>query len=74
MIPPIPILREVGELDKATTVLREKGVNLKNAYGFVVDKGKGAVLLFEVDQPAAAAKVLEGAGYKPLSEAEMARL
>jgi hypothetical protein len=70
----VPIPDEVGGLDRAATVLSEKGVNLKNAYGFVVDKGKEAVLLFEVDQPAVAAKVLETAGYKVLSEADMAKL
>ena len=70
----VPIPDEVGGLDKVATVLSEKGVNLKNAYGFVVDKGKQAVLLFEVDQPAAAAKVLEAAGYEVLGEEEMGRL
>ena len=70
----VPIADEVGGLDKAATVLCEKGVNLKNAYGFVVDKGKRAILLFEVDQAAAATQALEAAGYKPLSEAELAKL
>lgn len=70
----VPIPDEIGGLDKAAQVLCENGVNLKNAYGFVVEKGKRAVLLFEVDQPAAAAKALETAGFKPLTEAEMAEL
>jgi hypothetical protein len=70
----VPIPDEVGGLDRAAQVLCENGVNLKNAYGFVVDKGKRAVLLFEVDQPAAATKALEAAGLKPLSEAELAGL
>jgi hypothetical protein len=70
----VPISDEVGGLDKAAHVLAQKGVNLKNAYGFVVDKGKQAILLFEVDQPAVAASALEAAGYKPLKEADLANL
>jgi hypothetical protein len=70
----VPLADKVGGLDKAAQVLCEKGINLKNAYGFVVDKGKQAILLFEVDQPAVAAKTLEAAGYKPLSAAELANL
>ena len=63
-----------GGWTRQPAVLCEKGVNLKNAYGFVVDKGKQAVLVFEVDQPAAAGKALAGAGYKVLSEGEMGGL
>ena len=70
----VPIADQVGGLDKAAQVLWEKGVNLKNAYGFVIDKGRQAILLFEVDQPAAAAKALETAGYKPLDEADLSDL
>ncbi len=70
----VPIPDQVGGLDKAAQVLCQSGVNLKNAYGFVVDKGRQAVLLFEVDQPAAAARALDAAGYKALTEQDLENL
>lgn len=70
----VPIPDQVGGLDKAAQVLCGKGINLKNAYGFVVDKGKQAFLLFEVDDPAEAAKAFTDAGYKPLAEQGLAKL
>lgn len=70
----VPIADEVGGLDKAAQLLCRNGINLKNAYGFVVDKGRQAILLFEVDQPEAAAAALVRAGYRPLGTAELADL
>ena len=70
----VPIPDRIGGLDHAAKVLCEKGINLKNACGFVIDKGRQAVLLFEVDQPAQAATALEAAGYQPLTESELGKL
>lgn len=70
----VPIADQVGGLDKAAHVLCSRSINIKHAYGFVSQKGRQAVLLFEVDQPAAAAEAFEVAGQKPLSEAELADL
>jgi hypothetical protein len=65
---------KVGGLDKAAHALADKCINVKHAYGFVVEKGRQAIFLFEVDQPAAAAKTLEAAGYKPLGPDDLAKL
>jgi hypothetical protein len=65
---------KVGGLDKAARALADKCVNVKHACGFVVEKGKQAVFVFEVDQPAVAAKALEAAGYKPMGPEDLAKL
>ncbi len=70
----VPIPDHAGGLDKAAQVLCQNGVNLKNACGFVVDKGRQAMLLFEVDQPEAAARALEAGGYRPLTEQDLESL
>ncbi len=68
----VSVADEVGGLDRAGRVLRDKGINLKNAHGFVLEKGKQAVLLFEVDQPQQVAQVLAEAGFQALTEADLA--
>ncbi|OQY06253.1 MAG: hypothetical protein B6I25_04300 [Planctomycetales bacterium 4572_13] len=40
-----------GNLDKLTTALLEKGVNVKDAYGFVSPKDRQGICLMEVDNP-----------------------
>lgn len=65
---------KVGSLDKAAHILSENCVNLKHAYGFVLDKGKEAIFIFEVDNTKLAAKLLTEAGYKPLTDEDLANL
>ncbi len=40
-----------GNLDRLTTALLEKGVNIKDAYGFVSPKDRQGICLMEVDNP-----------------------
>jgi len=40
-----------GNLDKLTTALLEKGVNIKDAYGFVSPKDRQGVCFMEVENP-----------------------
>ena len=40
-----------GNLDRLTTTLLEKGVNIKDAYGFVSPKDRQGICLMEVDNP-----------------------
>jgi len=70
----VPIPDQVGGLDKAAQVLCQNGINIKHAYGFVAEKNRQAVFMFEVDQPSQAAKVLADASYKPLTQADLANL
>ena len=40
-----------GNLDKLTTLLLEKGVNIKDAYGFVSPKDRQGICFMEVENP-----------------------
>lgn len=40
-----------GNLDKLTALLLEKGVNIRDAYGFVSQKDRQGVCFMEVDNP-----------------------
>lgn len=40
-----------GNLDKLTTALLEKGVNIKDAYGFVSPKDRQGICFMEVENP-----------------------
>jgi hypothetical protein len=64
----------VGGLNQAARVLLAKDINAKNAYGFVLEKGKQAVFVFEVEDPCAAGQALQAAGYQLLDEAALTGL
>lgn len=64
----------VGGLHRPARTLLDKGINAKNAYGFVVDKGRQAVFIFEVDNPCEAAGALAVAGFHVLEESDLAGL
>lgn len=53
-----------GSLDGLLTALAERGVNIENAYGFVL----------EVEDTRRVAEPLKGMGFKPLSNTEIAAL
>lgn len=63
-----------GSLNSVLKVLAEKGVNIENAYGFLTHEAERAVFVFEVDDPHETARLLEEAGLKPLTDAEIAAL
>ena len=47
-------------------LLADKGVNIENAYGFVLESWKQAVFVVDVDQINKTEKILEEAGFKTL--------
>jgi hypothetical protein len=60
-----------GGLHAVAGLLGRTGVNIEDAYGFVVEDRKRAVLVMEVDRPAEVQKLLAGQGLKTLSDAEI---
>lgn len=55
-----------GGLNKLTQELFEEGININNAYGFVLESRKKAVFVVDVDQIEKAVKIIEKAGFKTL--------
>ncbi len=55
-----------GGLDRLMQLLADKGVNIENAYGFVLESWKQAVFVVDVDQINKTEKILEEAGFKTL--------
>jgi hypothetical protein len=64
----------VGDLAKPAHVLADNCVNIKHAYGFVVEKGKQAVFIFEVDNAKLVARMLTEAGHRLLTAEDLAGL
>lgn len=63
-----------GGLHEVARVLAEHGVNIEDAYGFVVERGKTAVLVIQVEHEPHAQSVLEQNGFQLLSDEEIYRL
>jgi hypothetical protein len=55
-----------GGLDRLTQLLFKEGVNINNAYGFVLESRKKAVFVLDVDQIDKAAKLIEKNDFKTL--------
>lgn len=55
-----------GGLDKLTQLLYREGVNVNNAYGFVLETAKKAVFVVDVDQMEKTEKLLEKNGFHTL--------
>lgn len=55
-----------GGLDKLMQLLYREGVNINNAYGFVLECGQKAVFVVDVDQIEKTEKLLEKNGFKTL--------
>jgi hypothetical protein len=55
-----------GGLDKLTQLLFREGINVDNAYGFVLESAEKAVFVVEVDQLEKTEKLLEKNGFKTL--------
>ncbi len=52
-----------GGLDKLAQVLAEAGINVNNAYGFVLENGVKAVFVVDVDQLERAEQLIEAEGF-----------
>lgn len=55
-----------GGLDSLIQLLFEKGINIENAYGFVLESRKKAVFVVDVDQLEQTQKILRDAGFETL--------
>jgi hypothetical protein len=60
-----------GSLHNVARVLAENGVNIEDAYGFVVKSGEKAVLVIQVENQPRAQSVLERSGFQLLSDEEI---
>jgi hypothetical protein len=56
-----------GGLDNLTQLLHQEGVNINNAYGFVLEGSKKAVFVVDVDQIQKTEKLLEKKGFETLN-------
>jgi len=55
-----------GGLDNLMQLLYKEGININNAYGFVLESSKKAVFVVDVDQTEKTEKLLEEKGFKTL--------
>ena len=55
-----------GGLDKLTQLLYREGININNAYGFVLECAEKAVFVVDVEEIEKAEKLLERNGFKTL--------
>ncbi len=55
-----------GGLDRLVQLLLDNGINVENAYGFVLESSKTAVFVIDVDQLEKTQKVLKDAGLETL--------
>ncbi len=55
-----------GGLDNLMQLLYKEGININNAYGFVLESSKKAVFVVDVDQMQKTEKLLEQKGFKTL--------
>ena len=55
-----------GGLDKLMQLLYREGININNAYGFVLETSRQAVFVVDVDQMEKTANLLEQKGFKTL--------
>lgn len=56
-----------GGLDRLVQLLAKEGINVENAYGFVLESWKRAVFVIDVDQMEKTQRVLEAGGFETLS-------
>lgn len=60
-----------GGLFNVSRIIREAGVNVEDAYGFILESGKSAVFIFQVDNVRAVEKILQDSGIPTLQEKEL---
>jgi hypothetical protein len=60
-----------GGLAAIASILNRREINVEDAYGFIIEKGKEAVFIFQVPNPAHAEKVLREEGITLLSDREL---
>lgn len=63
-----------GGLDKLMQLLFQEGININNAYGFVLESSKKAVFVVDVDQMQKTEKILEANGFKTLDAQSLSNM
>ena len=63
-----------GGLDNLTQLLLKEGININNAYGFVLESSKKAVFVVDVDQMEKTEKILEKHGFQTLDTAALSAI
>jgi hypothetical protein len=60
-----------GGLDRLAQLLAKEGINVNNAYGFVLENHVSAVFVVDVDQLERAEQIIEKEGFKTLDAAAL---
>ncbi|MCX7677583.1 MAG: ACT domain-containing protein [Spirochaetes bacterium] len=60
-----------GGLYNVARIIRESGVNVEDAYGFILESGKSAVFVFQVENVRTVERVLQDAGITVLQEKDL---
>jgi hypothetical protein len=60
-----------GGLHKIAAALAESGINVEDAYGFILKSQQEAIFVFQVENPLKAEKMLAGKGFSILSGSEL---
>lgn len=63
-----------GGLDKLTQLFNDEGINVNNAYGFVLEGSKKAVFVVDVDQVQKTENLLEQRGFKTLDTKSLSEM
>lgn len=69
LIPDVP-----GGLDHLMQLLYQEGININNAYGFVLESSKQAVFVVDVDQMQKTEKLLEEKGFTTLDVESLSKM
>lgn len=67
----VKISDQPGGLDRVARILSENRVNIKDAYGFVLESGRSAVFVVRVDDPRRAENILKAAGFQLIGEKDL---
>jgi hypothetical protein len=63
-----------GGMDKLVQLLAAEGINIENAYGFVLESNKTAVFVVDVSDPEGTEKILKAHRFKTLSTEALATI
>lgn len=63
-----------GGLDKLVHALSDRGINIENAYGFVLESWEKAVFILEVEEVEKTLEALEESNYKTLDAEALASI
>ncbi len=67
----IKVTDSPGGLNSASTVLANKGINVKDAYGFTIREKDLAVFVFQVDDVHETESILKEAGFDTVGDKEL---